>query len=98
MSAYSSKMSDLNSWAFFICIILFFCYKQTFPDHFHESIHQKYQSKLIMEFYQQVQNRTGQTVAVINQVIPSLTVGTTSSAGLLAQSIGLDGLAQTRDD
>ena len=51
-----------------------------------------------MEYYQQVQNRTGQTVAVINQVIPSLTVGTTSSAGLLSQSIALDGLAQTRDN
>jgi len=51
-----------------------------------------------MEFYQQIQNRTGQTVAVINQVMPSITVGTTSSAGLLAQSIGLDGLAQTRNN
>jgi ribosomal protein S6E (S10) len=51
-----------------------------------------------MEYHQGIQNRAGQTVAVINQVIPSLTVGTTSSAGLLAQSLALDGLAQTRDD
>ena len=51
-----------------------------------------------MEYYQDIQNRAGQTVAVINQYIPTLKVGTVDAAGLLAQSQALDGLAQTRDN
>jgi len=51
-----------------------------------------------MEFYQTIQNRTGQTVAVINQHIPTLKVGTVDATGLLAQADALSGLAQTRDN
>ena len=51
-----------------------------------------------MEYYQSIQNRAGQTVAVINQVIPTLTVGGVTSAQLLTQSQALDALAQTRDN
>jgi hypothetical protein len=50
-----------------------------------------------MEYYQAIQNRAGQTVAVINENIPTLSVGGVSSAQLLAQSQALTALAQTRD-
>jgi len=51
-----------------------------------------------MEYYQVMQNRAGQTAAVINKFVPTLSVGGVNAAGLLAQSAALDGLAQTRDD
>jgi len=51
-----------------------------------------------MEYYQVIQNRAGQTAAVINKFVPTLSVGGVNAAGLLAQSAALDGLAQTRDD
>ena len=51
-----------------------------------------------MEYYQAIQNRTGQTVAVIAQYIPTLKVGAVDSAALLAQADALGGLAQTRDN
>ena len=50
-----------------------------------------------MEYYQASQNRTGQTVAVLNQYLPTLTVGAVDATGLLAQADALSGLAQTRD-
>jgi hypothetical protein len=51
-----------------------------------------------MEFYQTVQHRATQTVAVINQYIPTLKVAGVDAAGLHAQSTALTGLAQLRDD
>ncbi|MEO5715868.1 MAG: hypothetical protein ABIT37_20480 [Luteolibacter sp.] len=51
-----------------------------------------------MEYYQSIQGRTAETVAVVNQHLPGLTIGGVTSAGLLADSQGLGGLAQTRDD
>jgi len=51
-----------------------------------------------MEFHQAIQNRTGQTVAVANKYLPTLVVGGTTSAALLAQSQALDPLAQKRDN
>jgi len=51
-----------------------------------------------MEYYQVMQNRAGQTAAVINKFVPTLSVGGVNAAGLLAQSAALDGLAQTRDN
>ena len=51
-----------------------------------------------MEYYQAIQNRAGQTAAVINQVIPALTVGGATAGSLLAQANALDGLAQARDN
>lgn len=51
-----------------------------------------------MEYYQAIQNRTGQTVAVINQYLPTLKVGAVDAAGLLALADALNGKAQTRDD
>ena len=51
-----------------------------------------------MEFHQTIQNRAGETAAVINQAIPGLSIGGVTSAGLLAASLGLDGLAQARDN
>jgi len=51
-----------------------------------------------MEYYQAIQNRAGQTVAVINEHIPALTVGTTTAASLLDQSDALNELAQERDN
>ena len=51
-----------------------------------------------MEFYQDIQNRAGQTVAILNQYLPTLKVGTVDSTGLLALSQALEGLAQTRDN
>jgi hypothetical protein len=51
-----------------------------------------------MEYHQAIQNRAGQTVAVVNKYIPTLTVGGVTAAGLLAQSQALDPLAQARDN
>jgi hypothetical protein len=51
-----------------------------------------------MEYHQAIQNRAAQTAAVINQAIPALTLGATTAASLLAQSEGLNGLAQQRDN
>lgn len=51
-----------------------------------------------MEYYQAIQNRAGETVAVINEAIPTLTVGSVTAASLLAQANALDGLAQDRDN
>lgn len=51
-----------------------------------------------MEYYQAIQNRTGQTVAVINQYVPTLKVNAVDAAGLLAQADALNPLAQTRDN
>lgn len=51
-----------------------------------------------MEYYQSIQTRAGQTAAVINQVIPTLTLGGVTPAQLLTQSQALNGLAQTRDN
>ena len=50
-----------------------------------------------MEYYQQVQNRTQQTVAVINAHVPALTVGGMGAAELTTRSAALDGLAGVRD-
>ena len=51
-----------------------------------------------MENYQVIQNRTGQTVAVINENIPTLTVGTVTATSLTTQANALDLMAQTRDN
>lgn len=51
-----------------------------------------------MEYYQSIQNRTGQTAAVINANIPALAIGTNTATTLLADSAALTLLAQTRDD
>jgi hypothetical protein len=51
-----------------------------------------------MEYYQHIQDRAGQTVAVINKYIATLTVGTTTPSDLETDSQALDGLAQTRDN
>ncbi len=51
-----------------------------------------------MEFYQAIQTRTAQTVAVINQYLPTLKIGTATAADMVTQSDALDGLAQTRDN
>ncbi|PAW80253.1 MAG: hypothetical protein B9S33_18795 [Pedosphaera sp. Tous-C6FEB] len=51
-----------------------------------------------MEYYQAIQNRTGQTVAVINQYVPTLKAGATDAAALLALADGLNPLAQARDN
>lgn len=51
-----------------------------------------------MESYQVVQNRAGQTIAVVNENVPTLTVGGIDAATLLSRSEALSGLAQTRDD
>ena len=51
-----------------------------------------------MEYYQAIQNRAGQTVAVINQYLPTLKIGTVDAASLLSLSQALEGLAQTRDN
>lgn len=51
-----------------------------------------------MELYQEVQNRTGQTVAVVNTHVPGLAIGGKTAAQLLAQANALDGLAQARND
>jgi hypothetical protein len=50
-----------------------------------------------MEYYQQIQNRTQQTVAVINVHVPTMTVGGVDAAGLTTRSTALDGLAGVRD-
>ena len=51
-----------------------------------------------MEYYQRIQNRASETVAVINGHIPALAIGTVTAADLEADSLALDGLAQLRDD
>jgi hypothetical protein len=51
-----------------------------------------------MEYYQDIQNRTGQTVAVVNEYLPTLVISGTDAGGLTAASAGLDTLAQSRDD
>ena len=51
-----------------------------------------------MEYYQAIQNRTGQTVAVILQYLPLLKVGAVDATALLAQADALGGLAQARDN
>jgi hypothetical protein len=50
-----------------------------------------------MEFYQVTQTRAAQTVAVIKQFDPGLTVGGSDIAGLTAQANALEALAQLRD-
>jgi hypothetical protein len=50
-----------------------------------------------MEHYQAAKVRAGQTVAVINQYLPGLKVGSEGAAALLARAQGLDALAQARD-
>jgi hypothetical protein len=50
-----------------------------------------------MEFYQVTQNRAAQTLAVIKQHDPGLTVGGIDIAGLSAQADALEQLAQQRD-
>jgi hypothetical protein len=50
-----------------------------------------------MEFHQAIQNRAGQTIAVVNKYLPTLTVGGITAAGLLAQSQALDPLPPARD-
>lgn len=51
-----------------------------------------------MEYHQVIQNRAGQTVAVIKKYVPTLTVGGVNAAGLQTQATALDGLAQARDN
>jgi len=51
-----------------------------------------------MEYYQTIQNRTAQTAAVINQWLPTLSLGGVTAAELLGQSAALAALAQARDD
>jgi hypothetical protein len=50
-----------------------------------------------MQYHQAVQNRAGQTAAVITQFIPTLKVSNVGAAELLARAAALDGLAQARD-
>ena len=50
-----------------------------------------------MEYYQHIQNRSQQTVAVINTYVPNLKVGLIGSAELSTQSTGLDNDATVRD-
>ena len=51
-----------------------------------------------MEYYQAFQNRTGQTVAVLNQYLPTLKLSGVDAADLLAQADALNALAQSRDN
>lgn len=51
-----------------------------------------------MEYFQHIQNRTGQTVAVMNQYLPGMTVGNFKAGDFLTQSDALNGKAQARDD
>ena len=51
-----------------------------------------------MEYYQVIQNRAGQTAAVITQYLPTLQIGNVDAAGLISKSTALDVLAQLRDD
>lgn len=51
-----------------------------------------------MEYYQAIQNRAAQTVAVINQYLPNFKIGSVTAADLISQSDALNALAQTRDD
>ncbi|MEO7932942.1 MAG: hypothetical protein ABIT76_07280 [Chthoniobacterales bacterium] len=50
-----------------------------------------------MEYHQAIQNRTQQTVAVINAHVPTMQVGLVTAADLTTQSNALNGLALTRD-
>ena len=50
-----------------------------------------------MEYYQAIQNRAAQTVAVINQHVPTLSVGAITATQLLIQAQALGELAQQRD-
>jgi hypothetical protein len=50
-----------------------------------------------MEFHQSIQNRTTQTVAVINTFAAGLSVAGVDAAGLAAQGLALDPMAQQRD-
>ena len=50
-----------------------------------------------MEFHQSIQNRTTQTVAVVNTFAPGLSVAGIDAAGLAAQGLALEQLAQQRD-
>jgi hypothetical protein len=50
-----------------------------------------------MEFHQSIQNRTTQTVAVINTFAAGLSVAGVDAAGLAAQGLALEQLAQQRD-
>jgi hypothetical protein len=50
-----------------------------------------------MELYQSVQNRAMQTIAVINQHIPTLTVGGITAAALTSLANNLDATAAARD-
>ena len=51
-----------------------------------------------MEYYQVMQNRAGQTVAVLKKHLPALTVGGLTVTAYTAQAAVLDGLAQARDN
>jgi hypothetical protein len=51
-----------------------------------------------MEYYQTTQNRTAETVAVINKNLPALNVGGVTATALTTASAALGGMAQTRDD
>jgi hypothetical protein len=60
--------------------------------------HSTLNATLAMEYYQSCQNRSLQTIAVINTHVPSLTVGGVNSSALQSLCSNLDGLAQTRDN
>ena len=51
-----------------------------------------------MEFYQTIQNRAGQTVAVLNQFLPTLKLSGVDAADLLDLADALSPLAQSRDN
>lgn len=51
-----------------------------------------------MEYYQAIQARAAQTVAVITETIPALAIGGVTAADLLLRSQALNDLAQTRDN
>ena len=51
-----------------------------------------------MESYQVIQNRTGQTVAVVNEYFPAFNVGGYSPLDLTNEAHALDSLAQLRDN
>ncbi|MBS0656871.1 MAG: hypothetical protein JSR82_01330 [Verrucomicrobia bacterium] len=50
-----------------------------------------------MEYYQAIQNRSAQTIAVIEKYLPQIAVGQTGAAELKAASGSLDALALARD-
>ena len=51
-----------------------------------------------MEYHQAIQNRAGQTSAVVTQYLLGLQVGQVTATNLQSLSAALEGLAQTRDD